>query len=87
MTLTEEEYYTPPSQEVFDDFKQAAIKVWSEYDDTYGYATGKIAKIKDIGNIGDNYGYMIAMFDSHNQRKVYSHLQLPASKELLDKLI
>jgi hypothetical protein len=87
MQLTQEQYYTPPSQAVFDDFKQAAIKVWQTMDDSFGYVTGKVNKIKDLTNVQDNYAYMIAMFDIHNQQKVNRYLQLPESKDLLDKLL
>lgn len=59
MQLTSEEYYTPPSQEIFDDIKQASIKIWETYSDVGGYSSGKINSIKDLKNISDNYGYII----------------------------
>lgn len=64
------DYYTPPSQEVFDDIKQASIKVWQSMDDTYGYTTDKIKRIKDLENVQDNAWYMFAMFDIFNQAKL-----------------
>jgi len=29
------EYYETPAQEIFDDVKENAIKIWETYDDTY----------------------------------------------------
>jgi hypothetical protein len=60
-------YYTPPSDEQFEELKKMAIEVWKNYDDQYGYATGKINVIKDLANIQDNFMYMVAMFDNLNQ--------------------
>ena len=30
-------YYTPPSEECFNELKQKAIEIWQSYDNTYGY--------------------------------------------------
>lgn len=68
--MTEKEYYTAPSDGVFNDIKENAIKIWQTYDDTYGYATEKINSIKDIKNVQDNAWYMVAMFDPINQNKL-----------------
>ena len=70
MTMTTEEYYTPPAQQIFDEIKQASIDLWQTYDDQFGYATEKVSRIKDIGNIKDNTCYMVAMFDFLNQMKL-----------------
>lgn len=64
------DYYKAPAQEVFDSIKAAAIALWQTYDDTYGYATGKVNRIKDIENVGDNTGYIVAMFDNTNRLKL-----------------
>jgi len=63
------DYYATPPQEVFDDIKENARKLWSQYDDTYGYASGKLERI-DIENIRDNAWYIVAMFDPINQEKL-----------------
>ena len=68
MTTTKFDYYDPPTDKIFDEVKTACIKIWNTYDDTYGYATEKTNSIKDIENVGDNTGYMVAMFDSSNQQ-------------------
>ena len=86
MSLSQEEYYTAPSQEVFDDIKENAIKIWQTYDDTYGYATEKTDRIKDIQNISDNAWYIVAMFDWQNQKK-FLEMVKPETKKILEKVI
>jgi len=68
--MTPEEYYTAPPDHVFEEIRQAAIKIWQEYDDTYGYATGKIETIRNIGNVQDNAWFIVAMFDARNITKL-----------------
>ncbi len=63
-------YYEAPDQDVFEDIKANAILIWQTYDDTYGYATEKINRIKDITNISDNVWYIVAMFDQSNQKRL-----------------
>lgn len=63
-------YYTAPSDAIFNDIKKNALKIWSTYDDTYGYASEKIERISDLTNVDDNYMYIVAMFDSNNQAKL-----------------
>lgn len=62
-------YYEAPPLEVFLDIKENAQKIWRTYDDTYGYASGKLERI-DIENIKDNAWYIVAMFDWENQEKL-----------------
>jgi hypothetical protein len=66
----QELYYTPPDDEIFEEMKELAITIWSTYDDTYGYASEKINRIKDLNNTTDNFMYIFAMFDDHNQEKL-----------------
>lgn len=61
-------YYTAPSQECFDDMKSAALRVWSRYNDPY--RSEKLSQIEHVENIGDNFMYLLAMFDNLNQRHV-----------------
>jgi hypothetical protein len=68
--MSQELYYTSPSDEIFEEMRAACIKVWQEYDNTHGYVDKKVNSIKDIENIGDNFMYMFAMFDHINQQKV-----------------
>lgn len=80
------DYYTPPSQAIFNDVKHACIQIWQSYDDTYGYATEKINQIKDIQNISDNCLFMVNMFDVHNMRKLQK-LVTEESKEWLEPFL
>ena len=87
MPMNESEYYKAPSQEIFDDIKQASISVWKTYDDTFKYATGKIDRIKDLKNVRDNYAYMVAMFDRNNQFALLKNLHRDDSRLLVERLI
>lgn len=84
--MTREQYYTAPPQKVFDEIKTAAIEIWSGYDDTYKYATGKIDRIKDIKNVKDNAWYMVAMFDYDNQRKLLNMVSPETAAMILDAM-
>ena len=74
ITNMENLYYTPPSDEVFEEMKAKSIALWNTYDNSYGYATEKVARIKYIHNVSDNFMYMLAMFDHVNQRKIKDEL-------------
>ncbi len=80
------DYYTAPSNEVFNEIKDAAISIWKTYDDTYGYATGKINRIKDIQNIKDNAWFIVQMFDPNNQRKLMESVS-PETKLMITEAI
>lgn len=80
------DYYKTPSQEVFDDIKANAIKLWQTYDDRYGYATEKISRIEDLTNITDNAWYMVAMFDSENQLKLIEMCQPETAVQIIKAL-
>lgn len=83
--MTTEEYYNAPSDDIFEDIKQAAIKLWYQVDtdiDCFGYATEKVNRIKDLKNISDNAWYIVAMFDHGNQRLLYSMCQEPARAKI-----
>ena len=80
-------YYTPPKQECFEEVKKEAIKLWSTMGDEPSYSKEKIDRIKDITNVGDNFMYMIAMFDIFNQRKLAQNLSDETKKEIRDRMI
>ena len=75
-------YYDPLAEESFNELKELAIEIWKGYDDTYGYATGKINSIKDLENVQDNGMYIFAMFDCVNQNILLSR----ASDELIGEI-
>ena len=76
------EYYTAPSDEVFNDIKEQAIEIWRTYDDTYGYASEKVNKIRHLKNIEDNAWYIVSMFDYQNQAKLISMVK-PKTAEMI----
>lgn len=80
-------YYTPPSDAVFEEIKAKAIELWQTFDDTYGYATAKVNRIKDIENVQDNAMYMVAMFDQDNMANLAKMLSAEARKAIADRLV
>lgn len=80
-------YYTPPSDELFNEVKENAIALWRTIgDDKYGYQSQKIEMIQDIGNTKDNFMFMVAMFDIINQRKLSTMISEEACKEIADRM-
>ena len=84
--MTQFNYYDAPDQDVFDDIKANAITIWQTYDDTHGYATEKINRIKDITNIKDNAWYIVAMFDQSNQKKLFNLVTEKTREKLYEML-
>lgn len=80
-------YYIAPTDQVFDEVKLKCIEIWNTYDDTYGYATEKIDRIKDLKNIKDNVMYMIAMFDMSNMTILAIKLTPDTRKAISDRMI
>jgi hypothetical protein len=75
-------YYQPPSDEAFEDMRSSCIKLWSTMGDEPSYSKEKIGRIDKIKNVGDNFMYMFAMFDMHNQKLVAKDLK-PETKDAL----
>lgn len=73
--MSQELYYTAPSDEMFEEIKREAIKIWESYDNAHGYVDEKVGSIKDIKNIKDNYMWMVAIFDPFNQDKLFAALK------------
>lgn len=83
-------YYTPPSDQAFEEVKREAIKLWREVDsdgDKYGYASEKIGRIKDIANIEDNAMYIVAMFDPSNRHTLISRLSEETKHAIEERII
>ena len=68
----------------FEELRAEAIKIWRTYDDAYGYASGKIDYINSFGNVKDNYGTIIGMFDSDNQAKLFNAVGDEAKRLISD---
>lgn len=77
-------YYTAPSDEIFEEVKREALKIWEEYEDPY--KSDKIGRIKDIKNVSDNLMFIIAMFDWVNQHKLARRLSREAKDAIFDRL-
>jgi ribosome maturation protein Sdo1 len=82
--MKQEDYYKAPAQEIFDDIKENAIKIWSTYDDKFGYRTEKLNRIKDIQNVSDNAWYIVAMFDTNNQAKLLTMVKPKTATMIID---
>ena len=82
--MNQQDYYKAPSQKVFDEIKENAIKIWQTYDDSYGYATEKINQIKDLSNVSDNAWYIVAMFDGENQARLISMVSPETGNMIID---
>lgn len=80
-------YYQAPSDEMFNEVKEKAIEVWQSYDNYFGYADEKVGRIKDIKNVGDNFMYMVAMFDSSNQLELSLRLKSETKKAIADRMV
>lgn len=80
-------YYDAPSDKIFEEIRTAAIEIWSGHDDTFGYATEKIDRVKALKNVKDNWGTMVGMFDSVNQRKLYLKLSPEARAKVNEWLL
>ena len=68
----------------FEELRAEAIKIWQAYDGTYGYASEKIDYINSFGNIKDNYGTIIGMFDTDNQAKLFNAVGDEAKRLISD---
>lgn len=55
--------------EKMDDQQFAIVKAackaqWETMDNTYGYVDEKLSTVNRLTNVGDNWAYLIAMFDA-----------------------
>jgi hypothetical protein len=72
------DYTKPPPDEVFEDIKKNAIKVWQRYDNQFGDVNEKVNQIKELENVGDNAWFIVAMFDWDNKTNLCSLLSRKA---------
>lgn len=83
-------YYTPPEDDIFNEVRDEAIELWREVDtdnDQYGYASGKINRIKDLENVQDNLMYIVAMFDMGNQEILANRLSTAARQAIRERMV
>jgi hypothetical protein len=87
MPLNNMKYYDAPEDSQFNELKEKAIEVWKTYDNRFGYADEKINRIKDISNVGDNFMFIVAMFDDENQRKLASKLSDETREAVRERMV
>lgn len=75
-----------PTNEVFEDIKQAAIAVWQTYDNSYGYVDEKLERIEQINNYGDSWITLLGMLDHPNQLRCISNLKLKETGIFLNEM-
>lgn len=80
-------YYTPPKQELFDEVKQKAKEVWFEGYDDQRYLEEKVGRIDGLQNVGDNFMYIVAMFDIHNQGRLAVKLSEETRNAVRERMI
>lgn len=85
--MTAELYYTPPTDEQFNELKEKAIELWSTMGDEPSYSQEKISRIKDLENVGDNFMYMVAMFDINNQYLLAQELDIQTRDEIKKRML
>jgi len=79
-------YYTAPKDEIFENLRESAIKIWETYDNEYGYVDEKVNQVKNLQNITDNFMYIFAMFDSQNQQKVMALIKEETQEAIKKRL-
>lgn len=75
-----------PTNEVFEDIKQAAIAVWQTYDNSYGYVDEKLERIEQINNYGDSWITFLGMFDLPNQERCVNNIKRKDTGEFLNEM-
>jgi hypothetical protein len=79
-------YYTPPSDDIFDDLKSKAIALLQTYDDSYDYANEKISKIENLENVSDNFMYILGMFDHKTQYRLIMEINKSTYEAITKRL-
>lgn len=79
-------YYTPPSDEIFEEIKAKAIEVWTEKDSHPSYTAEKVDRIKNITNIKDNVMFIVAMFSNDNMIKLADKLSAEAKAAIRERM-
>lgn len=59
------------SNGLFRELTQAAIEVWRQHSNCFGYVDDKIHHINNVTNIFDDWGMIVGMFNAEDQRKLY----------------
>ena len=84
-SMDAELYYTAPTDALFEEVRTAAMDLWDQYPDKR-YVQDKHNRIKDIGNVSDNFMYIVAMFDIQNQRILASMISKECREAINDRM-
>lgn len=84
--MSQELYYTAPSDEIFAEMQECAREVWGKYSDEYGYRSEKIEMVDNVRNIQDNFMYIFAMFDHINQLELFAMASPQLRGAIIDRL-
>lgn len=82
----QELYYIPPTDDVFNEVRDKAIKIRNNYDEMSWYATDQVDRIKDLINIRDNMMYIVSMFDIINRGNLLDSLSDKARQAIIDRM-
>ncbi|MGR3310956.1 MAG: hypothetical protein ACUZ77_09290 [Candidatus Brocadiales bacterium] len=80
-------YYAPPEEDVFNELKSSAIELWSAIGRNAGYIKDKVTQIQRMQNIGDNFMYIVAIFDDGNREKLAGMLSSDTRKAVRERMI
>jgi hypothetical protein len=83
-------YYSAPSDEIFNEVKQASMELWVErYPEATSpyYAKEKVAGIERLQNVQDNVMSIVARFDSENMRLLANKLSPEARAALRERMV
>ena len=77
----------PLDDAVFEDLQSAAIDIWEEYDNTYGYVDEKVEMVENVMNRNSDFIRIINMFDHSNKLKLLARVGLPETRALVEKVV
>jgi len=83
--MTEQLFYTAPSDTLFNEMKELALNIWSTCDDKYGYATEKKEIVNSLENIGSNFMTIYQMFDFIKQSRLIDKASDDLKKAIYDR--
>ena len=84
--MNNDDFYKTPPLSTFLNIQAACVRVFEDYDDTHGYASGKIGLIMELNNVQDNALVPYNMLDFNNQAKARAFLSLEALQYIQERM-
>lgn len=78
--LLEHPWEITPSEEIFNEIVEACVEVWHTYDDTHGYRTEKLERVRSTKNYKDNVMGLIRMFHPVMRYRIVTRLSKQAQE-------